>query len=136
MKRIILMALALILVCLSGCSAPSTTNDGEETQMNTYIEISQEEAKKMMDAQPEAIILDVREPDEFEESHIPGAKLLPLGSVAADTAAEIIPELDSTVLVYCRSGRRSKMAAQKLADAGYTNIYEFGGIITWPYEIE
>ena len=104
--------------------------------MNTYREISQDEAKKMMDAQPEAIILDVREPDEFDEGHIPGAKLLPLGSVAADTAAEMIPALDSTVLVYCRSGRRSKIAAQKLADAGYTNIYEFGGIITWPYSIE
>lgn len=104
--------------------------------MNTYREISQDEAKKMMDAQPEAIILDVREPDEFDEGHIPGAKLLPLGSVAADTAAEVIPEPDSTVLVYCRSGRRSKIAAQKLADAGYTNIYEFGGIITWPFDIE
>ena len=65
-----------------------------------------------------------------------GAVLLPVGTIDEDTAAEVIPEKDSTVLVYCRSGNRSKTASSKLADLGYTNIYEFGGINTWPYETE
>ena len=68
--------------------------------------------------------------------HIPGAVLLPVGTIDEDTAAEVIPEKDSTVLVYCRSGNHSKTASSKLADLGYTNIYEFGGINTWPYETE
>ena len=68
--------------------------------------------------------------------HIPGAVLLPVGSIDEDTAAEVIPEKDSTVLVYCRSGNRSKTASSALAELGYTNIYEFGGITTWPYETE
>ncbi len=66
----------------------------------------------------------------------PGAVLLPVGSIDEDTAAEVIPEKDSTVLVYCRSGNRSKTASSALAELGYTNIYEFGGINTWPYATE
>ncbi|SCI38172.1 Thiosulfate sulfurtransferase PspE precursor [uncultured Blautia sp.] len=89
----------------------------------------------MMDTQ-EVIILDVREQDEYDSSHIPGAVLLSVGTIDEDTAAEVIPETDSTVLVYCRSGNRSKTASSTLADLGYTNIYEFGGINTWPYETE
>ena len=95
----------------------------------------QEEAKEMMDTQ-EVIILDVREQDEYDSGHIPGAVLLPVGSIDEDTATEVIPEKDSTVLVYCRSGNRSKTASSALAELGYTNIYEFGGISTWPYETE
>ena len=95
----------------------------------------QEEAKEMMDTQ-EVIILDVREQDEYDNGHIPGAVLLPVGSIDEDTAAEVIPEKDSAVLVYCRSGNRSKTASSALAELGYTNIYEFGGINTWPYETE
>ena len=82
------------------------------------------------------LILDVREQDEYDSGHIPGAVLLPVGSIDEDTAAEVIPEKDSTILVYCRSGNRSKTASSALAELGYTNIYEFGGINTWPYEIE
>ena len=89
----------------------------------------------MMDTQ-DVIILDVREQDEYDSGHIPGAVLLPVGSIDEDTAAEVIPEKDSTVLVYCRSGNRSKTASSALAELGYTNIYEFGGINTWPYETE
>jgi len=99
------------------------------------VQITQEEAKEMMDTQ-EVIILDVREQDEYDSGHIPGAVLLPVGSIDEDTAAEVIPEKDSTVLVYCRSGNRSKTASSTLAGLGYTNIYEFGGINTWPYETE
>ena len=108
-----------------------------ENQFTAYIDesLTQEEAKEMMDTQ-EVIILDVREQDEYDSGHIPVAVLLPVGTIDEDTAAEVIPEKDSTVLVYCRSGNRSKTASSALAELGYTNIYEFGGINTWPYETE
>ena len=126
MKRIFPLMLAMLLV-LTGC--------GGTAAENTYQQITQEEAKNMMDTQ-EAIVLDVREQDEFDAGHIPGAVLLPVGTITKDTAAAVIPELDSVVLVYCRSGNRSKKASQALVDLGYTGIYEFGGINTWPYEGE
>ena len=102
---------------------------------NTYQQITQEEAKKMMDTQ-DVIILDVRERDEFDAGHIPGAVLLPVGTISGETAASVIPKPDSLVLVYCRSGNRSKTASSSLAELGYTNIYEFGSINTWHYEVE
>ncbi len=126
MKRIFPLMLAMLFV-LTGC--------GGTAAENTYQQITQEEAKNMMDTQ-EAIVLDVREQDEFDTGHIPGAVLLPVGTITKDTAADVIPELDSVVLVYCRSGNRSKKASQALVDLGYTGIYEFGGINTWPYEVE
>ena len=84
----------------------------------------------------DAVVLDVREQSEYDEGHIPGAVLLPVGSIDEDTAAAVIPEKSATVLVYCRSGNRSKTAAAALAELGYTDVCEFGGINTWPYEIE
>ena len=102
---------------------------------NSYQQITQEEAKEMMDTQ-EVVILDVREQHEYDSGHIPGAVLLPVGTITEDTAAAVIDNLDTVVLVYCRSGNRSKTASQVLGDLGYTNIYEFGGINDWPYEIE
>ena len=105
-------------------------------EKNSYQQITQEEAKRMMDEQEDAVVLDVREQDEYDEKHIPGAVLLPVGSINKETAAAAIPEQDTVVLVYCRSGNRSKTASQTLANLGYTNVYEFGGINDWPYEIE
>ena len=125
MKRIIPFLLALFL--LAGCGGTAADD--------SYQQISQEEAKEMMDTQ-EVIILDVREQDEYDSGHIPGAVLLPVGTIDETTAAEVIPEKDSTVLVYCRSGNRSKTASSMLAELGYIGIYEFGGINTWPYETE
>ena len=125
MKRMIPLLFSLLL--LAGCSG--------NTADSSYQQISQEEAKDMMDSQ-DVIILDVREQDEYDSGHIPGAVLLPVGTIDETTAAEVIPEKDSTVLVYCRSGNRSKTASSTLAELGYTNIYEFGGINTWPYETE
>ena len=125
MKRIIPFLLSILL--LTGCSGGAS--DG------SYEQITQEAAKEMMDTQ-EVIVLDVREQSEYDSGHIPGAVLLPMGSIDEETAAAVIPEKDSTVLVYCRSGNRSKTASSTLAGLGYTNIYEFGGINTWPYEIE
>ena len=127
MKWMLICVLAA-LVGLNGCAAP-------EPAEAAYRQISQEEAKEMMDTET-VIILDVREQSEFDAGHIPGAVLLPVGTITEETAANVIPEKDSVVLVYCRSGNRSKTASQTLAELGYTNIYEFGGINTWPYEIE
>ena len=102
---------------------------------NSYQQITQESAKEMMDTQ-EVLILDVREQHEYDSGHIPNAVLLPVGTITEDTAAAVIDDLDTVVLVYCRSGNRSKTASQALVDLGYTNVYEFGGINDWPYEIE
>ena len=135
MKRKNFAAWALLLfliVPLAGCSGR------EEDTNNTvsYQQITAEEAKSMMDEQPDAVVLDVREQDEYDAGHIPGAVLLPVGTINEETAASVIPEKDTVVLVYCRSGNRSKTASQALADLGYTQIYEFGGIKDWPYEVE
>ena len=102
---------------------------------NSYQQITQEAAKEMMDSQ-EVVILDVREQHEYDSGHIPGAVLLPVGTITDDTAAAVIDNLDTVVLVYCRSGNRSKTASQALVELGCTNVYEFGGINDWPYEIE
>jgi len=128
MKKIILL-LAMILV-LTGCSTASL-----ESSVG-YQRISAEKAKEMIDTLDDEIILDVREQEEFDEKHIPDAILLPVGMIDEDTAEGVIPEKDTVVLVYCRSGNRSKTASQALADLGYTQVYEFGGIKDWPYETE
>ena len=127
MKRMLPMVLTILLL-LTGCG-------GNSMKENSYQQITQAEAKEMMDTQ-EVVILDVREQHEYDSGHIPGAVLLPVGTITEDTAAAVIDELDTVVLVYCRSGNRSKTASQALADLGYTNVYEFGGINDWPYEVE
>ena len=127
MKRM-LSAVLIMLLLFTGCG-------GNNMNENSYQQITQEAAKEMMDTQ-EVVILDVREQHEYDIGHIPGAVLLPVGTIAEDTAAAVINELDTVVLVYCRSGNRSKTASQALVDLGYTNVYEFGGINDWPYEIE
>ena len=105
-----------------------------------YIEITQDEAKVIMEAEKNVLIVDVREEEEYAESHIKGAVLLPLSVLksagAENAAAKIIPDKGTKALVYCRSGRRSKEASKILAGFGYVNVYEFGGINTWEYETE
>ena len=103
--------------------------------VNSYKQISQEEAKTMMEADDGHIIVDVRRQDEFDEGHIPGAICIPNESIV-DTKPAELPDVDQIILVYCRSGRRSKEASQKLFDMGYTHVYEFGGIIDWTGEVE
>ena len=126
MKGMLPVVLAILL--MAGCG-------GEPVEQNSYQPITQEAAKDMMDQQ-DVIVLDVREQEEYDSGHIPGAVLLPVNAIAEDSAAAVIPEKDSVVLVYCRSGNRSKTASKELAELGYTQVYEFGGIQTWPYEIE
>lgn len=97
--------------------------------------ISASEAKEIMDTQENYVILDVRTQEEYDEKHIPGAILIPDYEIR-QKAPSILTDKDQLILVYCRSGRRSKIASQELVELGYTNIKEFGGIIDWPYETE
>ena len=97
--------------------------------------ITSEEAKEIMDSQEGYIILDVRAQEEYEEGHIPGAIVIPHTEIEV-RAEEELPDKGLLILIYCRSGRRSKIAAETLAELGYTNIREFGGILDWPYETE
>ena len=119
----------LILVLLTGCG--DTSSAGK----NTYEQITQEAAKEMMDTMDDAIVLDVREQDEFDAGHIPGAIFIPDNRIDAD-AEKVLTDKNQLILVYCRSGNRSKTASAALAELGYTEVYEFGGINTWPYEVE
>ena len=119
-------------IFLTACgSGESTVEEGEKIM---YQQITQEEAKKIMDSGAPHIVLDVREQDEFDEGHIPNAILIPYTEIDAK-AEGILTDKDAQILVYCRSGRRSKIAAESLANLGYTNVKEFGGIIDWEYEI-
>lgn len=102
--------------------------------MNMYEQISQEEAKRIMDTETDYVLLDTRTDKEFAEGHIEGAIMIPEYEIA-DKAETLIPDKDKLILVYCRSGRRSKIASMILVELGYTNVKEFGGIIDWQYEI-
>lgn len=104
----------------------------EESKISYKI-ITQEEAKKIIDEQEGYIILDVRTKEEYDAGHIPNAILLPNEDIGSEDL-EILPDKKQLILIYCRSGNRSKQASQKLVDLGYENIMEFGGIIDWPYE--
>ena len=96
----------------------------------SFNRISQEDAKEMMEMEDGHIIVDVRRQDEYRKGHIPGAVLIPNESISV-APPEQLPDKDQVILIYCRTGARSKQAAQKLADMGYTNLYEFGGIMNW-----
>ena len=97
--------------------------------------ITPETAKQIMDTSKDYVILDVRTQEEFDQYHIPGAILIPNDQISAE-AERVLMDKNQLILVYCRSGRRSKLAAEELVKLGYTNIKEFGGIIDWPYEVE
>ena len=120
---------------IGGADGPTSIIVAEKGEKAMYEQITPEEAKKIMDSGEEHIILDTREQDEFDEGHIPGAILIPYTEIE-NKAKEMLPDKDAQILVYCRSGRRSKIAAEALSKLGYTNVKEFGGIIDWPYEVE
>ena len=126
MKRI-LKHILLLMSIMSAISVACLAKD-------TYTQISQEEVSKMMELDDGHIIVDVRRQDEYDEGHIPGAICIPNESIGCDSP-EALPDYDQIILIYCRSGRRSKEAAGKLAGMGYTNIYEFGGILDWMGDI-
>ena len=125
MKKLTIFLAAALL--LTAC--------GQSDREAVYLNITAKEAKEIMDTQENEIILDVRAQEEYDQGHIPGAILIPHTEIEVK-AEELLPDKDQLILVYCRSGRRSKIAAEILAQLGYTNIREFGGIIDWPYEVE
>lgn len=125
MKRILAAAFILcLLFCAAGCS--------DETG---YVHISQDKAAEIMDNNPDCIILDMRTQEEYDEEHIKGAICIPVDSIGEDVTS-LLPDKNAVLLVYCRSGNRSRQASEKLAALGYTSVYEFGGINTWSGETE
>ena len=147
MKKVLCIISVLLCILLTACGndssigiiggadGPTSIEVHEKGGKAMYERITAEEAKKIMDSGEEHIILDTREQDEIDSGHIPGAILIPYTEIE-NKAEEMIPDKDELILVYCRSGRRSKIAAENLAKLGYTNVKEFGGIIDWPYEVE
>lgn len=145
--------LVLILILSSGCNnsnqalenmdfnetcgnvyqaADSESADGDKG----YSTISADEAKTIIDENPHAVILDVRTQEEYDEKHIPDSILISNDTINEQTVSELGLSSDSVILIYCRSGNRSKDAASKLAKLGYSNLFDFGGIKDWPYETE
>lgn len=152
MRKILSLLLVLCLsICIfAGCSSNkelNTSNNLDKAEKRdvvstqntseqiTFETISVEEAKRIMDTQNDYVILDVREYDEYNTGHIKNAKLLPVGEIFS-RADEVIPNKNQLILVYCRSGNRSRKAASELSSLGYTNVKNFGGILDWHYEIE
>ena len=147
MKKVLCIISILLCILLTACGNDSSIGiiggaDGptsiivsEKGEKAMYEQITAEEAKKIMDSGEEHIILDTREQDEFDEGHIPGAILIPYTEIE-NKAEAMLTDKDKLILVYCRSGRRSKIAAESLSKLGYTNVKEFGGMIDWTYEIE
>ncbi len=123
---IIMLLISLSLFGLTACQ-------GDENNA-TYEQITPQQAKEIMDTEQDYIIIDARTEEEFAEGHIENAILIPEYEIK-DRAEKELPDKDALILVYCRSGRRSKIASEELVKLGYTNVKEFGGIIDWPYEI-
>ncbi len=135
MKYICLVLAFLLVLLIAGCAARGQIMDGDGmVRTFEYTSITQDEAKKMMEEADGYVIADVRRADEYAEGHIPGAILIPNESIG-NTPPQELPDWDQIILVYCRSGRRSKEAAKKLADLGYSRVYEFGGILDWTGDI-
>ena len=128
MKKLIFLLLAVMLLTACG-------QDRDNDQEAVYLNITAEEAKQIMDSEDGYIILDVRTQEEYDQGHIPGAIVISHEEIA-EKAEDVLTDKDQLILVYCRSGRRSKIAAEALVELGYTNIREFGGISDWPYETE
>ena len=129
MKKMICICLA-VLLCLTGFAG---CVQEEKNMENTYQQITAQEAKTIMETEKDYIIIDARTEEEFAAGHIANAILIPEYEIAARAEAEL-PDKEALILVYCRSGRRSKIASEKLVKLGYINVKEFGGIIDWPYE--
>ncbi len=131
-----ILSILLSLILFVGCTPVTNSNSPEEeAQQITYKQVSTSEAVAMMENEDGYIILDVRRPDEFAAGHIPNAVNVPNESIGDEEITEL-PDKNQLIMVYCRSGNRSKQASEKLAKLGYTNIVEFGGINDWKGEIE
>ena len=124
---IIMLLISLSLFGMTAC-------DGENGKVSTYEQITAEQAKTIMDTEKDYVIIDARTEEEFAEGHIENAILIPEYEIA-NRAEKELPDKEQLILVYCRSGRRSKIASEELVKLGYTNVKEFGGIIDWPYDV-
>ena len=132
MQKLIISVLILVAVIVAG-SCTFIGQDKADNDPEGYKTINAEEAKIRIDSGEELIIVDVRTPEEYKEKHIPGAVLIPNETIQDSRPVEL-PDLDAEILIYCRSGNRSAQAAKKLSELGYTKLFDFGGIIDWPYE--
>ena len=127
MKKLIpILSILAALLLLAACAPKAPVAE--------YHKITAEQAKERLDSGDELILLDVRTQEEFNAGHIAGAILLPNETITETDQPDILPDLNAEILIYCRSGNRSAQAAKKLVAQGYTNVYDFGGIIDWPYE--
>lgn len=136
---ITILTISLTLFSLASCGNEAsenynTSSEGTLSSENSYEQITPEQAKKLMDTESDYIIIDARTQEEFAAGHIEGAILIPEYEIAERAEGEL-PDKNALILVYCRSGRRSKIASEALVALGYTNVKEFGGIIDWKYEI-
>ena len=129
MKKVFVILLMICLIC-SGCGESPGVDSGVSGE---YQKISAQQAKDIMDGDDPYILLDVRTAEEFNSQHIEGAVNIPVDEIGQSISAEI-PDKDTLVLVYCRSGGRSASATQEMSRMGYTNVYDFGGIINWPFD--
>lgn len=126
-KILATILLGIAIITFGGCTSK------EDTSTSSYEKITAKEAKEMMDENSDIIILDVRSEEEFNTGHIEGALLIPDTQIT-EKAEDTLSEKSATILVYCRSGRRSALAAKDLSELGYSNVYDFGGIIDWEYD--
>ena len=139
MKKIVPVTIALVAatviaaLALAACSSSDSTAPAPAAPSASYEQISAQQAKDLMDTDDSLVILDVRTQQEYEQSHIPGAICVPNETIGSEEIPAL-PHREQLILVYCRSGNRSKQAAEKLVSLGYTNVVEFGGINSWPGE--
>lgn len=124
----ILLTLGFLILAVS-------CGKSQESPEVVYMNINAQQAKEIMDTETGYVILDVRTQEEFDSGHVPGAILIPDYEIK-EKAPQVLTDKNQKILVYCRSGRRSKLACEELVNLGYTNLYEFGGINDWPYETE
>ncbi len=137
MKKIIIPMLCLgmgvLLLTACGTQPNSQPEEGDQPEASAYHKITAEEAKSMLDELDDEILVDVRTQEEYDQAHIENAVLIPNETIGEEMPAEL-PDQDQTILVYCRTGVRSKQAADQLVKLGYTQIYDLGGIRDWPYD--
>ncbi len=134
MKKRILVFIFILMI--AGCARTEDKKPAADAEKPaSFYSISQEEAKEMMAKDDGHVIVDVRREDEYASGHIPGAVLIPNETIGTERP-EALPDTDQIILVYCRSGNRSRQAAEKLFSLGYTRVYDFGGIMTWTGDIE
>lgn len=133
-KKILVMILLLLYSLLAvGCASQAPAENSSKQKNGEYHKITAQEAKSRIENNPSVVIVDVRTKEEYQENHIDKALLLPLQQLTQQ-ANTILPNKNTEILVYCRSGNRSRQAAEKLIEMGYTAVYDFGGIQDWPYK--